>query len=128
MAKAQSRVSELLRKHEKDLAAEWLKSLKASGSGKDSRLSDSQLQEQTKEFLTLLQQASASGERSANSAEWKAMADFLEEVSRSRVKQGFSSDETAKFIFSFKQPLFSRMRSEFKDADTLADETWAATE
>ena len=43
--------------------------------------------------------------------------------------QGFSPSETATFVFSHKQPLFSRIRRELgKDADALAEETWRATE
>ena len=38
--------------------------------------------------------------------------DFLDGISRSRAQQGFTSDETATFIFSFKKPLFERLRKE----------------
>jgi rsbT co-antagonist protein RsbR len=45
------------------------------------------------------------------------------------VAQGFTSDETATFIFSFKKPLFTRLRSELgRDAEALAEETWRATQ
>ncbi|HEY4258701.1 MAG TPA: STAS domain-containing protein [Schlesneria sp.] len=128
MAKNKSRIAEIVKAHEEDLAAQWIKSLVATGSGKDSRISESQLKEQTKEFLTLLSDAAASG-GDTNSQAWNAIVDFLADVSRSRVDQGFSSDETARFIFSFKQPLFARLRSELgKDHDAFADETWTATE
>src|SRR5262249_13989905 len=62
-------------------------------------------------------------------SEWGAARDFLGELSRSRGQQGFSPSETASFVFSLKQPLFSRIRRELgKDADALAEETWRATE
>lgn len=130
MAAAKSRIAEILAKHEDDLAAEWMKALKSAGSGKDSRISEAQLRDQTQEFLSLLRQAVKLRDfNDTNQPEWKAISEFLEGVSRSRVTQGFSSDETARFIFSFKQPLFSRLRTEVgKDADALADEIWLATE
>jgi len=54
---------------------------------------------------------------------------FLEDLSRQRVLAGFSSDETATFIFSLKRPIFDALRQECaKDADKLANETWAASE
>jgi rsbT co-antagonist protein RsbR len=54
---------------------------------------------------------------------------FLENLSRSRVLAGFSSDETATFIFSMKRPVFEALRAEFSgDADKFAGESWAATE
>jgi rsbT co-antagonist protein RsbR len=45
------------------------------------------------------------------------------------VAQGFSSDETASFIFSLKKPFFAALRVDAgKDADALADQVWRATE
>jgi rsbT co-antagonist protein RsbR len=64
-----------------------------------------------------------------SSAEWTPVREFLEGVSRSRATQGYTSDETATFIFSFKQPLFARLRSELAaNPAALAEETWAASE
>lgn len=130
MAKASTRIADVLKKHEVDLVAEWMKALREGGSGKDLRISDVELGKQTTEFVSLLQQAAQTGNVADTSTPaWKAIGTFLDEVSRSRVLQGFTSDETARFVFSFKQPLFARIRAEFgKDADALAEETWRATE
>lgn len=128
MGNNKSRISEIIKTHQKDLVADWLKNLQAGGSAKDSRISDSQLREQATNFLALLSDAAASGS-DVHSPGWSAAVDFLEEISRSRVLQGFSSDETARFIFSFKKPLFARLRTELaKDHDLFAEETWTATE
>ena len=128
MAKNVSRISQILKANQQDLAAEWVKSLQAAGTGKATRISESQLREQATEFITLLSNAVTSGS-DMNSPHWVATIDFLDDVSRSRAVQGFSADETAKFIFSFKQPLFTRLRTELgKDHDAFADEIWAATE
>ena len=130
MAKTSTRIADVLKKHEADLVAEWMKALREGGSGKDLRISDLDLGKQTTEFVSLLQQAAQNGNTADTSTpEWKAIGAFLDEVSRSRVVQGFSSDETARFVFSFKQPLFARLRVELgKDAEVLAEETWRATE
>lgn len=57
------------------------------------------------------------------------MREFLEGISRSRAFQGFTADQTATFIFSFKKPLFARLRAELgKNPEALADEIWATTE
>ena len=56
------------------------------------------------------------------------MRDFLTDFSGKRAKDGYSPKETASFVFSLKQPLFSVLRSEVgKDAATLADEVLLTT-
>ena len=64
----------------------------------DRRISDSELSGQLREFLTLFEAAIASG-KSIENAEWTPVRDFLDSISRSRALQGFTSDETASFIF-----------------------------
>jgi rsbT co-antagonist protein RsbR len=127
MVKNRSQLAEVLKTHEEDLAAEWLKGLTASGSIKDSRIRPEELNSQAKEFISLFAAAAATGTE-IDHPEWRAVNNFLEEISRSRVLQGFSADETARFIFSFKQPLFTRLRSELKDVQALNDQMWLATE
>jgi rsbT co-antagonist protein RsbR len=130
MAKADNRTAGILKKHERDLLSEWVSELKQGGSGGDSRISERELLDLASLFLSLVQQAAqASGVHDTDGPQWTAVRDFLEEVSRSRVQQGFASDQTARFIFSFKKPLFARLRSELgDDPKALADETWAASE
>ena len=54
--------------------------------------------------------------------------DFLSALSRSWAEQGLTASETATFIFSLKQPLFTRLRKDYsRDADGLAEDTWNAT-
>jgi rsbT co-antagonist protein RsbR len=130
MVKGQSRTPGILKKYEKELLAEWVAELKAAGSGSDGRIGEAELQAQARDFLRLLQEAAQHGNiTDADGKEWQGVREFLEGISRSRVAQGFSSDQTATFIFSFKKPLFSRLRGELSgDAGALADETWAATQ
>jgi rsbT co-antagonist protein RsbR len=130
MAKGQSRTASVLKKHEEELLSEWMKQLQSSGSGKDTRISEKELRAQAKEFLSLLQQASQAGDiTDTTGAHWKEISSFLEELSQQRVQQGFSSDQTATFVFSFKKPIFDRLRSELlKDPEALAEETWLASE
>jgi rsbT co-antagonist protein RsbR len=130
MAKRQTRIAELLKKHEDDLVSEWVKDLKSTVSGKEARIGESELFSQAKEFVGLLQQAAQLGDlTNTKRQEWAPISEFLESISRSRVAQGFTSDETATFVFSFKKPLFARLRTEFgRDAEMLADENWTATE
>jgi len=127
MPKTQNRTPQILKKYEKELLADWLGELAA---GSDGRISDTELRTQAAEFLKLLQNSAQNGNFSDFEGQgWAPVRDFLDEVSRTRVAQGFSSDQTATFILSFKRPLFSRLRKEMAaDADALAEETWSATE
>jgi rsbT co-antagonist protein RsbR len=43
------------------------------------------------------------------------------------VNRGFTPSETATFVFSLKQPLFSRLREDTKDAQEIAEEVWILT-
>jgi len=53
---------------------------------------------------------------------------LLGSISRSRALQGFTPSETATFIFSMKEPLFTLLRDELEGKpQQLADQTWLAT-
>jgi anti-anti-sigma regulatory factor len=52
---------------------------------------------------------------------------FLAGMSRARAQQGFNTSETATFVFSFKQPLFARLRLEVRNAEELAEDMWTIT-
>lgn len=128
MAIAKSRTPAIIKKYNADLQAEWMKDLARSLNG-DRRISESELSTQTREFLGLLLEASADGIERLESKLWAPILEFLEDVSRSRAVQGFTSEQTATFIFSLKKPLFERLRKELgKDAQVLGDEVWRATE
>jgi rsbT co-antagonist protein RsbR len=128
MAIAKSRTPAIIKKYSVELQAEWMRHLAKSLNG-DRRISESELSTQTGELLGLLQTASADGIESIESGAWAPLLEFLEEVSRSRAIQGFTSEQTATFIFSLKKPLFERLRKELgKDAQLLAEEVWSTTE
>jgi rsbT co-antagonist protein RsbR len=130
MTKGQSRTAMVLKKNADELLSEWMKQLESSGVGKDSRISQKDLRGQGKEFLSLLQTAAQTGDiNDASNSDWKEVGHFLEELSRTRVMQGFTSDQTAMFVFSLKKPIFARLRAELiKEPEALAEETWIATE
>jgi len=130
MAKAQPRLASLLKKYEEELIADWVADLKAGGSAREARIPEAELFEQAKEFANLLRQAVQSGDTgNLNRPEWQPLKDFLVELSRLRVARGFSSDETATFVFSFKKPFFARLRTELaREPEALVEETWQASE
>jgi len=74
--------------------------------------------------------AAAAGESTeVDDAVWRPVLDELEGLSKARAVQGFSALETARFVFTLKRPLFSRIRRELaNDPQAVADETWTISE
>jgi len=130
MPAAGQTLRKILAQSQKELLAEWVQGQLASTTLRADRLKETELREQSREFLSLLQGASSTGSLTqADGAHWTEAREFLARVSRSWAQQGFSPSETATFVFSLKQPLFTRLRSEFgQDAQWLADEVWLTTE
>jgi len=127
---ADATMSNVLKKSGKEIQANWARDLAITQSSSKGRISAAELEQQSAEFIKLLTVASEHAKASDIAApEFKPIREFLEGVSRSRVAQGFSSDETASFIFSLKKPFFAALRTDAgKDADALADQVWRATE
>ena len=126
-ASTKSRIPEIVQKHEQDLLANWLKAQVASGR-RDDLIKESEVREQSREFLSLFREAAGRDSSDVESAAWEPVRDMLKGVSESRTQQGFSPSEIATFVFSFKQPLFAQLRKEFaQDPQAMADEIWTAT-
>jgi rsbT co-antagonist protein RsbR len=92
-------------------------------------MSDADLREQSREFLSLFQQAAQQGDLSnVNDPAWRDVLELLRDVSASRARQGFTPMQTASFVMSLKQPLFARLRRELAhDPAGMGEETWTAT-
>jgi rsbT co-antagonist protein RsbR len=92
-------------------------------------MKESELRQQSRELLGLLQAAVRDGDlESIDGAQWTPLREFLMRVSRSRVQQGFSASANATFVFSLKEPLFARLRAALgKDAERLGEEMWTTT-
>ena len=126
---ATTRLPEIIKRREQDLLERWTKEQLSAVSSRRELLSESQLREQSREFLALVAQAAGKGNLSSVDAPaWQGVRDMLSDLSRSRAAQGFSPSETATFVFSLKQPLFDVLRQEYDgQAATLTDELWTAS-
>jgi rsbT co-antagonist protein RsbR len=124
-----SKIPELLRKEEREILADWLELQRSSVTLRSDLMKESELQIQSREFLALLREATQKGNLDEiHDASWDGVRDFLDTVSRSRAQQGFTPSETAMFVFSLKQPLFTRLRQEYgRDGERLAEELWKVT-
>ena len=123
-------MSKVLEKNTNEWQSAWAKELATAMPTGKGRISAREVEQQTTEFLNLLSAAIGHARNGdISGTEFKPIREFLEGLSRSRVQQGFTSDETATFIFSVKKPLFQAIRVEAgKNADALADEIWLVTQ
>jgi rsbT co-antagonist protein RsbR len=124
MADQRSRLAAIVRDHESHILAQWTESLAKAGS-----LDRAEVEEQARSFVRLLvdalgQDPSGDIDRPA----WAKVRELLASLSTVRARQGRAPAETATFIFSFKEPLFARVREEYRgDPEGFARELWTAS-
>ena len=111
------------------ILSKWQEQLGQAMTSVKGRVSSQELNRQASDFLEALVAASQSADvGDVHASAWQPVRSFLEDLSRQRVLAGFSSDETATFIFSMKRPVFDALREECgADAGKLAQELWTAT-
>jgi rsbT co-antagonist protein RsbR len=123
-----NRIIQILKTAQVQLLADWVKAIKATASpGAKTLISDPELQTQCQEFISLFADGLAGGGLDdVHGDNWTPTRDFLSGISRSRGRQGFSPSETATFVFSFKEPLFTHLRRAFEghDAAVLFTDIW----
>ena len=126
---ATTRLPQIIKRREQDLLEPWIKEQLSAVSPRRELLSESQVREQSREFLDLVAEAAAKGNlTSVDAPAWQEVRDMLGDLSRSRAARGFSPSETATFVFSLKRPLFDVLRQEYDgQAAALADELWTAS-
>jgi len=118
----------LIERHYQRILAEWLACQK-----RDIRIGDAQREAEAAElarrFLDELRRGAAIAQfDDIQAPEWAGVRQLLDDLSRARVLQGFTSGETAIFVFSLKEPLFELLRREIgNDPDELAREVWTTT-
>jgi rsbT co-antagonist protein RsbR len=122
-----SNLGSIIAQHRDGILKGWLRDMLGSTRRGD-LMRESELQTQCGQFLTLLAQATSES-TNIQSSVYDPLREMLAETSRTRALQGFSSRDTATFIFSIKQPLFMAIRENLgKDSTAMADEMWLTTE
>jgi len=119
----------LVKQYEQTVLEQWLKEQLKTVTLRKDLMSEADLRSQSREFLTLVTRAVQKGNiEDITKEEWAEVRDFLAGISKSRFKQGFTSSETATFVFSLKQPLFFLLQKDLAaDAAALGQELWAVS-
>jgi rsbT co-antagonist protein RsbR len=124
---AKSTLPSLIRRHEKEILDDWVKLQVSADTHRSDLVTERDIRNESERFLEAARTAIASGV-DIRTPEWAPVKELLTELTQSRARQGFKPTETATFVLSLKQPLFSRIRTELaKDPVALTDATWAAT-
>ena len=106
----------------------WSALLKQTGAGLSGRIRDAELQTQARTILERMQDALASGGTDREAEARARLDDEMGEISRSRALQGFTSGDTANFVFSLKEPLFDALHRVCDgDAAQIASGSMAAS-
>ena len=124
-----SRLAQIIDDNESSLLDEWINIQLAEKAVVRKRVSDTELREDSGAFLSALREGVASGEqKDISRPSWGRARKLLEDLSSRRAALGFTPAETATFIFSFKQPLFARLREQYgSDGQSLAEALWEST-
>jgi rsbT co-antagonist protein RsbR len=121
-------IAALVSKNEQTILPEWMELQKKAGTLHTGRISEGELQSQSKNFLHLLRDALAKGGNDASNAAYEPAKAMLSELARSRALQGFSPSETAQFVFSLKQPIFNAVnRDKGLSGEQIATAVWTTT-
>ena len=121
-----TRLAAVVRKHEAQILADWTREQAAATRRKDP-IQQAEARRLSQVLLAACIEAIDTG-AAVEGGEWDRVRDMLGELSASRAAQGFSSGETATFVFSLKQPIFTQLRSELeREPDAFADQLWLAT-
>ncbi len=120
-----SRLPSIVRKHEKGILDDWIRLQLASGSRRPDLINETALREESRSFLAAFAESLQRGSLTPDGKDWDEVRAQLERLSRTRAQKGFRPSETAAFVFSLKEPLFTRLRDEHgEDLAAFADETW----
>ena len=119
------RFSALIQEHQAAIGADWIANLE-SMSFRSDHASKEQLRRHCSQLLALLPDATLNGGfDSIDGRAWDEVRDQLTEISGQRAKQGSTPSETAMFVFSLKQSLFTSLRGALAaEPELLAEALW----
>jgi rsbT co-antagonist protein RsbR len=121
-----SAFAEVITNKEQTIISQWLELQSKTGR----RMSGAEQQDaarEAREFMDGLKTA-ASGGDDINQAGWAGVRDFLTGLSARRAKSGYTPAETASFVFSLKEPVFTAIEQHLgNDREAALKAVWQTT-
>lgn len=100
----------IISEHHTELLDGWMAGLIARLVRRD-KIAENELRQQASQFLPLLVRALENSDSfDIDAGAWDDARQLLGEISQSRVRQGYAPIDTASFVFSLKEPLFTYLR------------------
>ncbi len=106
----------IVKKNESAILDEWVNEQLQASILRADLMAESELRQQSAEFLKAFQEALQGGEMvDIFSRQCEAVRAILENISKARAQHGFTATDTATFVFSLKQPLFTCLEKELRN-------------
>lgn len=116
---------EIVKKNEDAILSAWIEEM-VKGIRRTDLMTDTELKQQARELLALFAKAAESSSE-ADSEAFLQTREFLRDIARSRMDQGFTPSETALFVLSLKRPIFDALREALKgNPADLVNEVWTS--
>lgn len=130
MAQELTHLSRVLIDQQSEILSGWLDELARMRTQFGAKGDQGDLRAQATELLGLISAAViSSSDTRLDSEAWASVRRYLEDLSASRARGGFTSAQTATFVFSLKRPIFEALQQRSEgNAQRFADEVWLATE
>ncbi len=124
-----TRIPDTITQQKTTLLENWMREQMAAPGMRADLVSESELRAESVRFLDLMETAVRKGAFNADGKEYTELRQMLTELSHRRNGQGFSPSETATFVLSFKQPLFTALQKACgNDAPALLSDLWTTTQ
>jgi rsbT co-antagonist protein RsbR len=122
-------LAEIVAQNEEQIRKEWIRDMGKSAQRTD-LIGKAELEEQCRTLLeSVVAGIKTSGASDISAPGWTAAREFVQQISVSRARQGFSPSDVATFVLSLKQPLFSAIRRALAGKeDQVFEMVWTATE
>jgi rsbT co-antagonist protein RsbR len=122
------RLANVIEKHHDELLAGWMDGMLSRTVRRDAA-AEADVKQHASRFLPMLVKAIESdASLDIQSSAWEEARHLLKNIAQTRAAQGFTSIDTANFVFLLKVPLFAFLRGALAaDPQALADETAKAS-
>jgi rsbT co-antagonist protein RsbR len=122
------RLANVIEKHHDELLAGWMAGMLSRSVRRDAS-AEADVKQHASRFLPMLVKAIESDDSlDIQSSAWEDTRHLLKNIAQTRAAQGFTSIDTANFVFQLKVPLFTFLRAALADnPQALADETSKAS-